>query len=71
MGHPTINGNHVLVAGVLGGNLGIDRFVMGQTGLGIAKLVTLGGCGIWQMIDIIICVTGGFRDQQGNSLKFD
>jgi TM2 domain-containing membrane protein YozV len=71
VGHPTVNGNHVLVAGVLGGNLGLDRFVMGQTGLGIAKLLTLGGCGIWQMIDIVICVTGGFRDKQGNSLKFD
>lgn len=71
VGHPTVNGNHVLVAGVLGGNLGLDRFVLGQTGLGVAKLLTLGGCGLWQMIDIIICITGGFRDQQGNSLKFD
>ena len=71
VGNPTVNGNHVLVAGVLGGNLGIDRFVLGQTGLGVAKLLTLGGCGIWQMIDIVICVTGGMRDQQGNSLKFD
>jgi TM2 domain-containing membrane protein YozV len=71
VGTPTVNGNHVLLAGVLGGALGIDRFVLGQTGLGIAKLLTLGGCGIWQMIDILICVTGGMRDAQGNSLKFD
>jgi hypothetical protein len=45
--------------------------VLGQTALGIAKLVTLGGCGLWQMIDILICATGGMRDPYGNSLKFD
>ena len=29
------------------GYLGIDRFYMGQVGIGIGKLLTLGGCGIW------------------------
>lgn len=36
----------------LGGYFGIDRFMMGQTGLGIAKWLTCAGCGIWGIIDI-------------------
>jgi TM2 domain-containing membrane protein YozV len=36
------------------GNLGIDRFYLGYTGLGVAKLLTVGGCGIWGLIDFIM-----------------
>lgn len=36
------------------GGLGVDRFYLGYTGIGVAKLLTLGGCGIWSLIDFIM-----------------
>ena len=44
---PTIS----LVISLLTGQLGIDRFFIGDTGLGIGKLITCGGLGIWTIID--------------------
>jgi TM2 domain-containing membrane protein YozV len=43
------------------GTLGVDRFYMGQTGLGVLKLLTLGGCGIWAILDTIVNITGELR----------
>ena len=51
------------------GYLGIDRFYMGQVGIGIGKLLTLGGCGIWYLIDIILIATRSSNDAQGRPLK--
>ena len=42
------------------GYLGIDRFVRGQIGLGVLKLITFGGCGIWSLIDWIIAMTKAY-----------
>lgn len=46
-----------LVLSILVGQLGVDRFMMGQIGLGIVKLITVGGCGVWWIIDIILIAT--------------
>ena len=41
----------ILIVSILAGSLGIDRFMIGDTGLGIAKLLTCGGLGIWTIVD--------------------
>lgn len=45
------NPTTMLIISIFLGSLGIDRFVLGDTGLGILKLLTCGGCGIWAIID--------------------
>lgn len=41
----------MLIVSLLAGSLGVDRFLIGDTGLGIGKLLTCGGLGIWTIID--------------------
>lgn len=51
------------------GAFGIHRFYVGKIGTGILMLLTLGGIGIWTLIDFIIIVTGSFRDGNGLLIK--
>jgi hypothetical protein len=51
------------------GYFGVDRFYMGQIGMGIGKLLTFGGCGIWYIIDIILISTRSSNDSLGRPLK--
>ncbi len=43
-----------LIVSILGGQLGIDRFIIGDTGMGVGKLLTCGGMGIWAIVDWFI-----------------
>jgi TM2 domain-containing membrane protein YozV len=65
-----VNGNHVLLAGILAGNLGVDRFMLGHTALGVLKLLTCGGLGIWHVVDLVLVATGSLRDGDGNPLRW-
>ena len=58
----------LLLALFLGG-LGAHRFFVGKIGTGILQLLTLGGLGIWALIDIIMIIVGSFRDKQGLPVK--
>jgi TM2 domain-containing membrane protein YozV len=57
-----------LLLSIFLGELGIDRFYLGKVGTGLLKLVTVGGGGIWWIIDIILIATGSMKDKHGNEL---
>jgi TM2 domain-containing membrane protein YozV len=62
-------GKSQIIAAVLAfvvGVLGIHRFYLGYTGIGIAQLLTLGGCGIWALIDLIRIIIGDLKPKDGN-----
>lgn len=50
------------------GCFGIHRFYVGKIGTGILQLLTLGGLGIWALIDFIMLICGAFTDKEGNKL---
>ena len=58
-----------IILSVLVGSLGVDRFYLGYTGLGILKLLTCGGLGIWTLIDLIRICTGTLKAADGSELQ--
>ena len=52
-----VNWTVALVVSIFLGSLGVDRFMMGHIGLGVLKLITFVGCGIWWLIDVIMIAT--------------
>ncbi len=57
-----------LILSLFVGFLGVDRFYLGYTGLGIAKFFTLGGLGVWALIDFIMIAMRKVTDSSGNPL---
>ena len=58
-----------LLLSIFLGELGIDRFYLGKVGTGILKLITLGGFGIWWLIDLILIATNSMTDSNGRPLQ--
>ena len=42
------------IVSVIVGELGVDRFMVGDIGLGVVKLITLGGCLVWWIVDMFL-----------------
>jgi hypothetical protein len=69
---PTAEGKSQLTAAILCfflGGLGIHRFYLGYTWQGVVQLLTLGGCGIWALIDFIRILMGDLQPKDSSYAK--
>jgi TM2 domain-containing membrane protein YozV len=73
---PTVDAGEISDKGFTGiyilacllGYLGVHRFMVGKIGTGVAMLLTLGGLGIWTLIDVIMIGLGNFKDKEGRPI---
>lgn len=56
-----LNWKLTLIMSIFFGFLGVDRFMMGQIGIGILKLITFGGYGVWWLIDLILIASKEYQ----------
>lgn len=57
-----------LIISILAGSMGIDRFIIGDTGIGVGKLLTCGGLGIWTIVDWFM-IQGATREKNMQKLQ--
>ncbi len=72
IGQITVSKRHYLVVfffSMMWGIFGVDRFYLGKVWTGILKLLTLGGFGIWLIVDLASILSGTVRDKQGYELQ--
>ena len=58
----------VFLLALLLGPFGAHRFFVGKMGTGLLMLFSLGGLGLWVLVDLVMIITGNFRDKEGNKL---
>jgi len=51
------------------GFIGVHRFYVGKIGTGILMFLTLGGFGIWTLVDFVMIAVGSFKDKEGLPIK--
>lgn len=59
-----------LLLSIFLGEFGIDRFYLGKIGTGILKLITVGGFGVWWLIDLILIIAGAMKDKHGLPVEY-
>src|SRR5712692_9875567 len=50
---------------IVGGMFGLHRFYTGRVQSGVLMCLTLGGCGIWYLYDVVVLAAGDFTDGEG------
>ena len=50
------------------GVIGVHRFYVGKIGTGVLMILTIGGLGIWALVDMIMIIIGSFTDKEGKKV---